>query len=130
MRVYTVHMRRPALDPLRDVHLVKEGFSWPAFLFSFFWALACRLWLVAVGLLAAELLISGALILSGADAVTQTAVSLGFALIVGLVGNDLKRFTLFRRGYLEVGVVTGSDIDMAERRFWDQRPNLAADLVR
>ena len=44
--------------------------------------------------------------------------------------NDLKRWTLFRRGYLQVAVVTGSDRDSAERRFWDQRPSLAEDLVR
>jgi hypothetical protein len=50
--------------------------------------------------------------------------------LVGMFGNDLKRWTLFRRGYLEAAVVTGSDIDAAERRFWEQRPHLAADLVR
>ena len=44
MRVYTVHMRRPALDPDADFRLVKEGFSWPAFFFSFLWALWSRLW--------------------------------------------------------------------------------------
>ena len=130
MRLYTVHMRRPTLDPLTDVHLVKEGFSWPAFLFSFAWALACRLWLVAIALFAAELLVHGALAIADADTGTQIAVSLGFSLIVGLLGNDLKRFTLFRRGYLEVAIVSGSDIYAAERRFWDQRPQLAADLVQ
>ena len=49
--VYTVHMRRPALDPGTRLRLVKEGFSWPAFFFSFVWALWSRLWLVAAGLL-------------------------------------------------------------------------------
>jgi hypothetical protein len=49
---------------------------------------------------------------------------------LGVVGNDIKRGTLFRRGYLQVAVVTGEDRDAAERRFWDQRPSLAADLVR
>jgi uncharacterized protein DUF2628 len=130
MRVYTVHMRRPALDPERDVHLVKEGFSWPAFFFSFIWALWCRLWLVAAGLLAVELAVSAVISLMEGNFWTRTALSLGFAVLVGMVGNDLKRWTLFRRGYLEAAVVTGSGIDAAERRFWEQRPHLAADLVR
>ena len=31
MRLYSVHLRRHGLDPDRDIVLVKEGFSWPAF---------------------------------------------------------------------------------------------------
>ena len=34
------HIRHSGLDPDRDVVLVKEGFSWPAFFFSGFWGLA------------------------------------------------------------------------------------------
>lgn len=130
MRIYSVHIRRPPLDPDRDICLVKEGFSWPAFFFSMLWALWCRLWLAAAGIFAAELALGAALSLLGADEITQTAISLGFAAFVGVVGNDIKRWTLFRRGYLQVGVVTGEDRNSAERRFWDQRPSLAADLVR
>jgi hypothetical protein len=130
MRLYSVHIRRPLLDPDRDICLVKEGFSWPAFLFSMLWALWCRLWLAAAGIFAAEIALSGLLLLLGADEVTQAAISVGFAVLLGVVGNDIKRWTLFRRGYLQVAVVTGEDRDAAERRFWDQRPSLAADLVR
>jgi Protein of unknown function (DUF2628) len=130
MRVYTVHMRRPALDPEADFRLVKEGFSWPAFFFSFLWALWSRLWLVAAGLLALDLAANALLSLLDGNFWTQTALSLGLAILIGVFANDLKRWTLFRRGFLEVAVVTGNGIDAAERRFWDQRPQLAADLVR
>jgi Protein of unknown function (DUF2628) len=130
MRVYTVHMHRPALDPEEDIRLVKEGFSWPAFFFSFVWALWCRLWLVAAGLLTLELAVGAVLSFLNGDWWTQAALSLGTAVLIGVFANDLKRWTLFRRNYLEVAVVTGSGIDAAERRFWDQRPQLAADLVR
>ena len=54
----------------------------------------------------------------------------GLMVVVGLVGNDLKRWTLFRRGYLQVGVVTGADRDAAEQRFWDQRPLSPRTSVR
>ena len=47
MRLYSVHLRRHGLDPDRDIVLVKEGFSWPALLFSFLWALRHQLWLAA-----------------------------------------------------------------------------------
>jgi Protein of unknown function (DUF2628) len=130
MRVYTVHMRRPALDPEEDFRLVKEGFSWPAFFFSFLWALWSRLWLVAAGLFAIEAVGSAGLSHLDGNFWAEAALSLGFAVMVGMFGNDLKRWTLFRRGYLEVAVVTGSTVDDAERRFWEQRPHLAAEFVR
>ncbi len=130
MQVFTVHMRRPPLDPEQDIRLVKEGFSWPAFFFSLLWAVWCRLWLVAAGILAVEVALNALLGLLGADALTRMAVSLAFSMLLGVFGSDLKRWTLFRSGYLEVAVVTGTDRDAAERRFWDERPSLAADLVR
>jgi Protein of unknown function (DUF2628) len=130
MRIYSVHLRRPPVDPDRDVCLIKEGFSWPAFFFSFAWALWCRLWLVAAGMFAAEIAVTVAISSLGSDRWAQTAISLGFAMIIGLVANDIRRWTLFRRGYLEIAVVSGEDLDAAERRFWEQRPQLAADLVR
>ncbi|MFO1120304.1 MAG: DUF2628 domain-containing protein, partial [Rhodospirillales bacterium] len=114
----------------RDIRLVKEGFCWPAFFFSIIWALWCRLWLAAAGILAAELVLRGVLELLGADALTQGVISFAFAMLLGVLGNDIKRWTLFRSGYLQVAVVTGSNRDAAERRFWDDRPSLAADLVR
>src|SRR5512147_3033555 len=98
MRVYTVHLRRPNSDSERDLVLIKEGFSWPAFFFSVVWALWCRLWLVAIGLFVAETVLGAAFELLDTDATTETAVTIGFALIVGFVANDLKRRTLERRG--------------------------------
>ncbi len=130
MRVYTVHMRRPTLDPDRDIRLVKDGFSWPAFFFSFVWALWCRLWLVAVLVIAVDVVLGALLAALGGNPLAEMALFIGSAAIFGVLGNDLKRWTLFRRGFLEVGVVTGTNVDAAERRFWDQRPHLAADLVR
>lgn len=129
-RVYTVHMRRPPRDPEQDIRLVKEGYCWPAFFFSVLWALWSGLWLAAVGIFLAELGLNAVLSLLGADDVTRLAFSIGFAALLGIVGNDIKRWTLFRRGFLQMAVVTGRDRDAAERRFWDQHPSLAADLVR
>ncbi len=129
-QIYTVHVRRPPRDSERDIRLVKEGFSWPAFFFSLIWALWCRLWLAAAGIFLAEFALGAILSLLGADDVTRLIVSLGFAALVGVVGNDIKRWTLFRQGFLQTAVVSAPDRDSAEQRFWDQHPGLAADLIR
>lgn len=76
MRVYTVHVRTPAERLDRDIHLVKEGFSWPAFFFSAVWALWVRLWLVAVVLIALDILWTFGGAWLGLPLLSTTAVSL------------------------------------------------------
>jgi hypothetical protein len=130
MRIYTVHLRRQGLDPDRDIVLIKEGFSWPAFLFSAAWALWHRLWLAALALLVGEAAVSAGALALGFDPGSQTAVSLGFAVLVGLVANDLRRWSVARNGFVEVSVVGGRDLDAAVRRFLDYNPRVVVGPVR
>jgi Protein of unknown function (DUF2628). len=130
MRVYTVHVRTPTERLDRDVILIREGFNWYAFLFAGLWALWSRLWLVAAGLIALELVWAAIATRFDVDPLFQAATSFGLALIVGWAANDLRRWTLFRRGYTEVGVVAARDDDQAMQRFFDQHALLAAGLVR
>lgn len=129
MRVYTVHLRRFGLDPERDLVLVKEGFSWPALVFSVLWALWHRMWVAAAALVAVNAVLFGATHWIGLDAAGQLAIDVAVALIVGLVGNDLRRWSLGRAGYVEVDVVAGRNAEAAEQRFLDLDPDLAADLA-
>ncbi len=126
MRVYTVHLRRHGLNPDRDLVLVKEGFCWPACFFSLFWALWLGLWAVALILLAAEVALTVGLPLIGADTTVQAIISIALAAVVGMLANDLRRWTLRRRSFVPQGVVLGNDRWSAERRFLDERP----DVVR
>ncbi|HEC14424.1 MAG TPA: DUF2628 domain-containing protein [Rhodospirillales bacterium] len=131
MRLYTVHFRLPAgggPGPDRDLMLIKEGFCWPAFFFSFLWALWNRLWLVAAGLFALELAVNGALGALGVGPVVQAAVSLGLAASIGLLANDLSRWTYARRGLEFIDVVAGGGQEDAERRFLDRNPQITGVL--
>jgi hypothetical protein len=130
MKVFSIHIRRGGLDPARDVVLVKEGFCWPAFFFSVLWALWHRLWLVALGFFAAAAALNGLVALFRPDPVSQAVLSLGLATIMGLVANDLRRWTLERRGFVETAVVAGPDADAAEHRFYDRNPEIAAEIGR
>lgn len=129
MRLYTVHVRRHGLDPDRDVVLVKEGFSWLAALFGPLWALWHGLWLVAAGLVGLEVVLaavtSGLALTSPAEMVVAVAVAIG----VGFVANDLRRWTLRRRGFDLVSVASGGDGESAVRRFLDGRSGSATDLL-
>ena len=129
MKVYTVHVRHSGLDPDRDVVLIKEGLSWPAFFFSVLWALWKRLWLAALGLGLANVVLSGLVLILDLGPVGQLAVSLGGAAVIGYVGNDLWRWTLARRGFIEAGVVAAADRESALQRFLDSEPTLAREMA-
>jgi hypothetical protein len=130
MRHYTVHLRRHGLDPDRDLVLVKEGFSWPAFFFSLLWALWHRLWLVAGIFFLVQLAMSLILAVWTPDPVAAIGMSVGTALILAYAANDLWRWALERLGFVETAVVAADSRDDAERRFLDGEPALAVDLRR
>jgi hypothetical protein len=98
---------------------VRDGFSFWAFLFGPLWMLRHRMWLVLV------LYVVISVVLVGLVAVAETSDALvgatGFliALWVGLEAATLRRFTLRRRGFRDVGVISGEDREAAERRFFD-----------
>jgi hypothetical protein len=130
MRLYTVHVRRPILDPGRDVQLVPEAFSWMAFLFAVPWALWHRLWLLAAALLLVEVGVAALWAELALSPLAEAIGSIGVSLVIGLFANDLRRFFLDRRGYVEAAVVGGDGAADAERRFFDLEPRLAAEALR
>jgi hypothetical protein len=122
MAVYTVH--QPPLrkggtspDPDRFV-LVRDGFHAWAFLLGPLWILWRRLWLVLVLYLVAVAALEVGLRLLGVSAGGQMLAMLAVALLLGLEAGTLRRWTLRRRGFREIGVVVGDDVESAERRFF------------
>ena len=113
MLLYTLHERPVAGGEDRDVVLVKEGFCWPAFALPPLWGLYRRLWLGVLVYLALALVLAGAVELAAVDRISETALALGLAILVGAEANDWRRRSLARRGYRPRGVVAGADLEMA-----------------
>ncbi len=130
MRLYTVHLRRHGPDSDSDLVLIKEGFCWAAFFLGPLWVLWHRLWLAALVLLVAGVALGGTALVLRLDGLSQGAVSVGFAAIVGFVANDLRRRRLERRHFTLAAVVSAAGREAAERRFLDGEPELAAELSR
>lgn len=120
MRLYTVHIRRLSREPDRDVVLVREGFSWGAFLFTALWALWHRLWLAALLIVLGGLVLDSIVELAELDPLSEAALSLAYALYIGFAGNDWRRRSLARRGYEEQAAVGGADLADAERRYFGE----------
>jgi hypothetical protein len=123
MSVYTVY--EPPLkahesvpNPERFV-FVRDGFSFWAFLLAPLWMLRYRLWLAFIGyVIVAVALLVGLRLIGASATVTTIAVAL-LSLLVGFEAATLRRFTLSRRGWRNVGMVVGDDLESAERRFFD-----------
>jgi hypothetical protein len=123
MSIYTVH--EPPLranedvpDPVRFV-FVRDGFYFWAFLLAPLWMLRYQLWLVLIGYVIVAAALQVAVYMLGASPSVMFGVGFLLALLVGFEAATLRRFTLSRRGWRNVGIVVGDDVESAERRFFD-----------
>lgn len=130
MRIYTVHELPGAPLDGKGIVLVKEGFSFPAFAFSWAWLLYHRMW-VALAIWIGLTVTLSYLVQAVLGAPAAAAVSLALGFMLGAEGNDIRRWTLERKGYREAGIAAGASLEEAERNFfakWD-RP-LAVEEVK
>jgi Protein of unknown function (DUF2628) len=123
MSVYTVYAPPPkrgqsAPDPERFV-FVRDRFSFWAFLLAPLWMLRHRLWLAFIVYLIVIVAVELALGAIGASRSVMITAAVLLALLVGLEAATLRRRALTRRGWSNVGIVVGDDIEAAERRFFD-----------
>lgn len=107
--------------PQGGLLLVPEGFAWGALLFGPLWLLAHRLWIplllwLALAVLAALLL----------PEMLRPWLALAAHWLLGLQGQDLRRWALARRGRPAQGVVLGADPEAALSRALAARPDWAA----
>lgn len=112
MRAWTVHLPPDAAEPV----LLREGFSVWALLFGPLWLLWHRCWLAALG----------ALVLAVALAFLMPPLTLALAVLLGLHGQDLRRWTLARRGWRLAHVVMARDEEAALARLLSRAPMLRA----
>jgi hypothetical protein len=130
MSVYTVHEPplRPA-DAASDAEryvFVRDGFSIWAFLFPPLWMLWHRMWLVLTGYVVLSAGIETLVKASGASAFSVGLIGLLISFLVGLEVGTLRRFTLSRRGWKTIGIVSSDDLEDAEQRFFDSWVQRAA----
>ena len=123
MSVYTVHepplrAAQAAPNPERFI-FVRDGFYFWAFVFSVLWMLWHRMWLILLVYVAVVAGLETALRYLGVSSPLLGLIGVLIALLVGIEGATLRRFKLARRGWKNIGVVSGDNLEDAERRFFD-----------
>ncbi len=118
MKTWTAHLKLAA-----PLVLVREGWSWGAFLFGPLWLLFQLAWIPAVLVTAA---IVGLLVL--APEPFRAPALFGLAWLLGLLGRDLVRWSLALRGYELAHVLAARDEDTALARLLAARTDLVEQL--
>jgi hypothetical protein len=116
---YTAHIRS-GTPPV----LVRDGFSWGALFFGPLWLAAHRAWIAAALSLAAFVLI---IVLT--EGGVAAALLIALAVLLGLSGHDLRRWSLDHRGYLLSQVVAARDELEATARLLERRPDLKGSYM-
>jgi hypothetical protein len=119
MAIYTVLAPRAdgavAPDPM-TVTFVKEGFCWPALFVAGPWLIFRRMWLVLVGYIVVAMVVGA---VSAATGPLSTGVAIALLhLLFALEANQLRRWTLERKGYDPIGVVEARGLEEAEIRYF------------
>jgi hypothetical protein len=125
--IYTVH--EPADGAAEKAVLIKEGFSRAAFFAGPFWLMAHRMWLVLAGYLVALLLLSIVLLVVPGGARVAGIVLVLASSWFALEANQLRRWTLGRRGYRQVASVTGRTEDECEHRYFASQTSRPRDAM-
>jgi hypothetical protein len=122
MPTFTVHEPLPRKTESRAAPerfvFVRDGFYFWAFALAPVWLLVKRLWLAFFIFVALVIVAAAGLRLVGAPPFVQSAVALAVMLLVGFEASTIRRWTLTRRGWKNLGFVIGENVEMAERRFF------------
>ena len=127
MRLYTAHFPSAfkfdiSSEPSTDISLnqmmssavlVREGFSWGAFLFSIVWAIRYGLWFSSLAMI---VILGLLLVLSEFFDLSwniRGILLFGYALVCGYSANDWKRLCLRYRGWYFITVVAAKNEEQA-----------------
>src|SRR5262249_35783678 len=124
MPVYTIHeppLRRDddTLAHSARARFVRDGFHVGPMVLAPLWMLFHRLW---IELIAYLLIVGGATFVLRRLGIEEEAgfwVALFLAVLVGMEASSLLRWKLARRGFEQVAIVVGDNLEDAERRFFD-----------
>lgn len=118
MASYTVHLPPGGAENLEKARFLRDGFSWAGFGWGPFWLIIQGAWIAALIMLALHIAVGLLVALVGLPGFVG---AIGFSLLqvlIGLEGASMIRWQLGLKGWREVGLVTGSDRDALEQRFF------------
>lgn len=105
------------------VAVIKEGFSIPAMIFSALWALAHRMWIVAILLFTVTIVLQLCVSVFEFDGILVLCADLAVALLFGFEARALQILSLKRAGFSIAELVSADNEKSAELQYFLNRPN-------
>ena len=104
--------------PTQGYQAVKQGFGWPAFIFTIIWAFVKKMWglgFAFLGVIFLLTLVETAFEQEGSQAgvLVMLLAQLAFYIVVGVKGNDWRRGNLVKRGFERLNTVEAETLDAA-----------------
>jgi hypothetical protein len=110
-----------AITQAERLIFLREKFSFGAFLFGPLWLIGHRLWLELIVYLAGLAVAGTVLYALGVGSAAGLLIFGLFQMLLGMEATSLLRWKRVRSGWRDGGVVIADDLDLAERRFFDDR---------
>ncbi len=107
-----------------EIRFVRDGFALPALILPVLWLLWHRLWIEALLVFAAAILLA-AIGEIGGWTVTTMLLSFLISIYVAMEGSALRQWALRRRGWRESAVVEAADEDEAMTRYFADDEHVA-----
>ena len=118
-KIYNVFEKPEAPEPTDRMVLLKEGFTFWAFIFGPLWLCAKRQWVLFIAFIAIAMLVRVTTGLLGLPLVIVTVAAFFLHLMLGYHASDLREWTLKRRGYRFAGVLAAESPMHAQRRYFE-----------
>jgi hypothetical protein len=98
MKLYEIYT-----SPLGKVEAVKQGWSWPAFFFSWIWACVKGMWVLGIGIIVALLVVLFIFEVMSIDEMTINGFFIFADVVIGIIfgvrGNSWREKNLLSRGF-------------------------------
>lgn len=109
--------------PNGSVDAVKQGWSWPAFFFSFIWAVFKKMYLTGAALFLFSIIISTIVAhmrLGIQGEMLLNMITIVISIIFGQKGNEWREALLYKKGYDDKGLVEANSPQAALARFYQR----------
>ena len=118
-KIFNAYEKPEAAEPTERVELLREGFSFFAFVLNFFWLIFNRMWWVLLGYVALMLALGMTVQVLQLPETTMMLLQTFINLLLGFHAYDLQGWVLKRKGYRLAGVLVAESELAAQRRYYE-----------
>lgn len=123
LNIYTIYLNPKAKNIYQDAMFISEHFNIVAFIFTGIWALANRLWYIAIAIFFIQFSAAYLVKFFGISVVQYGIIDFGFRLLLGLYANDLQRYYLELKGHKLSDVIVARNLLEAAHRYYGKHLN-------